>query len=124
MNAQEAFDKIVSRLYGEWRRHGWIKMTNEEVESDVDNAVGVVQQLIDQSNAKPKTLEELGWVFVDGGDDWCRYNKIHHEYIIDVIIAKTCVETESTNGNIVIVFTYEEILAIAEKMKELGMTNE
>lgn len=63
---------------------------------------------------KPKTLEELGW------ETWTSGKTIHYDDGTNHIhfYGNLCVcETEY------IALTYEEILAIAEKMKELGMTN-
>ena len=61
MNAQEALNEIVAQLSAYYRN------TSE------DRAIMALQQLIDQSNAKPKTLEELGWELTYDGGEYVSY---------------------------------------------------
>ena len=42
-----AMEKVVDRLDGEWRNHNWRKMTNEEVDRDVQEALSTLEELIE-----------------------------------------------------------------------------
>ena len=80
----------------------------------------LIKQLIDQSNAKPKTLEELGWLAIKP----TRYRKLNREVWFRVEIKGVETYGYGYDSDQPVAMSYEEILAIAEKMKELGMTNE
>lgn len=60
----EAFQKVSDRLGSEWRNHGWRKMTNEEVDADVQNALCIIEELVDrnkvlEAKAKPMKPEMI-----------------------------------------------------------------
>ena len=81
----------------------------------------LLKQLIDQSNAKPKTLEELGWEQGMSFKDVKLFYEPERTFHCYVLANKMEIHIDDADT---ILLTYEEILAIAEKMKELGMTNE
>ena len=45
----EAFQKVSDRIGSEWRNHGWRKMTNEEVDADVQKALCIIEELVDRN---------------------------------------------------------------------------
>jgi hypothetical protein len=91
-------------------------------------AIDLSCELLKKSNAKPKTLEELGWEENHIADDDLCYSKQVGEIEINIEITPTHCSTyaldERFPEEISTILTKEEILAIAEKMKELGMTGE
>lgn len=86
----------------------------------------LLKQLIDQANAKPKTLEELGWKEVEHnsifGMSYTSYEKANQTIHFRQTERKARVFDYYCGDIRPVDLTYEEILAIAEKMKELGMT--
>lgn len=42
-----AMEKVSDRLDSEWRSHGWGKMTNEEVDRDVQEALLILDDLVE-----------------------------------------------------------------------------
>lgn len=120
MNAQEALNELhrMGTRYEE-ELFGWRT-------GDVDVMALVLQQLIDQTNAKPKTLEELGWELTYDGGDYVSYK--HRKGNRRIIFWADKKNVRLVSHNLLEMFMLdlksEEILAIADKMKELGMTNE
>ena len=123
MTAQEALDEIKELL-------SVVECEDDNYQMrfyDAGERLTVLQQLIDQSNAKPKTLEELGWEIAYFDKESVCYFKMTGELELSVELTRTYCSVNSfdeflnQHGSLL---TYEEILAIAEKMKELGMTNE
>lgn len=83
----------------------------------------------DQSNAKPKTLEELGWEKDVEFENLVIYENTKKEDYRGLTFHKKYgyISSFTHNKNGIVnpaTFTYADILAIAEKMKELGMTGE
>lgn len=122
MNAQEALAYIEPRLK-EWcdYRESHSDVWHDNKNAQDYEALFAIKQLIDQSNAKPKTLEELGWYQLEGGNGWAMYCVQRSFGDIRIFINKHEI---SFDFDCDMPLTYEEILAIAEKMKELGMTGE
>lgn len=129
MNAQEALDELKrakETLYPLVTRYDNTGLS-DEVAIILKDVIPIFQQLIDQANAKPKTLEELGWKLVKNDEYLEKYTK---EYAllfehIDIYKKSKAFAIYSTKPNDIQSYynlSYEEILAIAEKMKELGMT--
>lgn len=119
MNAQEALDDLLQTLYAD-------ETIGLNLYNYIENRLKPLQQLIDQSNAKPKTLEELGWKCIEDEDEFVHYNKNREDDSCSVlIIDKGEVTVLAVLGREIIqsYLTNEEILAIAEKMKELGMAS-
>jgi hypothetical protein len=106
MNAQEALNEL-HRLATRYQE----VFLGTSSGNDVSRCVDLLQQLIDQADAKPKTLEELGWENTWFGETVDYSNGLTH--IFFHINALFCPKAYSQ-------FTYEDIIAIAEKMKELG----
>ena len=78
---------------------------------------------------KPKTLEELGWELVANDEYVERYAKKCALPFLHIDIykkSKVFAVYSKYNNDIHSYFSlsYEELIAITEKMKELGMTNE
>lgn len=127
MNAQEALDELkrayhdVESLFSNYDPTG----LSEEVLMTIEPIIPVFQQFIDQANAKPKTLEELGWVEVEHnsifGMTYTSYEKANQTIHFRQTERKVRVFDYYCGDIRPVDLTYEEILAIAEKMKELGM---
>lgn len=111
MNAQEALENYF--------------IAKKKFDDEVHKSMEVIEDFIDQSNAKPKTLEELGWKADHIADDDLCYSKQSEEVEINIEITPTHCSVATFSEEIEILSTSllkDEILAIAEKMKELGMT--
>ena len=42
-----AMEKVSDRIGNEWRKHGWRSMTNEEVDKDVQEALLILEDLVE-----------------------------------------------------------------------------
>ena len=113
MNAQEALNELkAKRVYDIKSYQGNTRFTIEQDKEAAD----VLQQFIDQANAKPKTLEDLGWVQLECGNGWGIYCVQRSFGDIRLFINKNEI---SFDFDCDMPLTHEEIIAIAEKMKEL-----
>lgn len=115
MNAQEALENYF--------------IAKKKFDDEVHKSMEVIEDFIDQSNAKPKTLEELGWEANQFADDDVCYSKRSESGEVELSIEITPTHC-LTDALIVAIYkklapilTKDEILAIAEKMKEFGMTS-
>ena len=81
---------------------------------------------------KPKTLEYLGWEFTNQQDgELCYERQLYEDGLAtelqNVDIGKSVAflrQFDEDMGLTTVVLSQDDLLAIAEKMKELGMTNE
>jgi hypothetical protein len=115
MNAQEALNTIL-------------KGYDDDDDGQWEESEIILQKLINQSNAKPKTLEELGWSEVEHisvfGIPYTTYEKANLTINFTQTKHKVRVFDYYCGDKRPCGLSYEEIIAIAEKMKELGMTSE
>ena len=114
MNAQEALNEIVKLFDQMDLPEDYTRFI------ELKNGFASLQQLVKQSDAKPKTLEELGWLAIKP----TRYRKLNREVWFRVEIKGVETFSYGYDSDQPVAMSYEEILAIAEKMKELGMTSE
>ena len=128
MNAQEALDelkKAKETLYPLVTMYDNTGLS-DEVAIILKDTIPILQQLIDQANTKPKTLEELGWELVEHnsifGMSYTSYEKANQTIHFRQTEHKVRVFDYYCGDIRPVDLSYEEIIAIAEKMKELGMT--
>lgn len=62
MNAQKAQEALENYF-----------SAKNKFETEVYKSFETIEEFIDQSNAKPKTLEELGWACLERGRAWALY---------------------------------------------------
>lgn len=115
MNAQEALNEII-RLFDQMDLpDGYTKFI------ELKDGFASLQQLVKQSNAKPKTLEELDWIFEKetGGVVVYRQNAFYLTIIKGVYEFKlSWIDRSETEHSALI--DMELVKAIQQKMKELG----
>lgn len=133
MNAQEALNEIVKLFDQMDLPEDYTKFI------ELKDGFASLQQLVKQSNAKPKTLEELGWeqvnhyftttssehLLIYSTDAYDEDSEENFDRTLHISKSNVIVFRDDEDGTACEdTLSYEEILAIAEKMKELGMTNE